>query len=121
MSQRRKRAAAPTKSAKARKASKPAKGRAEKRIVIKPAATKVEGPDEIEAIKLAMEMHKAGKTIGWVRKRMERILVDENNKPLDPSFLISQFEAFNYRYKSTEKHNLRRKPDRRLDKDLDSR
>jgi hypothetical protein len=80
---------------------------------------------KIAGIELAIEMHKSGKTIRWIRKKMTNILLDENDNPLKASFISSQFAAFGYDYKKTEKGmkwtKLHRKPDIKLDNELDRR
>jgi hypothetical protein len=79
----------------------------------------------ITALQLAIDMHKSGKTIAWIRRKMKDILVDENDNPLDASFLPNEFSRFGYDFKKMEESpewkRLHKKIDRRREKDLDQR
>ena len=81
--------------------------------------------DHVAAIKLAIEMHKSGKTIAWIRDRLKMSLRDGRASPLPASFLPEQFAVFGYNYKKREKivqwKKLHQKPNQKIDAALEQR
>ena len=65
---------------------------------------KVVDQDYVAAVKLAIEMHKSGKTIAWIRNKLKASLRYGKASPLSASFLAEQFAAFDYDYKKREKN-----------------
>ena len=65
--------------------------------------TELKDPDQIAAIKLAIEMHKSGQTINSISKKMQKMLVNESGKPLVKTFLADQFAKHKYDYKKRER------------------
>jgi len=86
---------------------------------------KVVDQDYVAAVKLAIEMHKSGKTIAWIRNRLKASLRYGKTNSLPASFIPEQFAAFDYDYKKREKtpqwKKLHQKPDSKLDAALEQR
>jgi hypothetical protein len=86
---------------------------------------KIVDRDQIAGIQLAIDMHKSGKSIAWIRNRMKRVLKDERNKPLPASFFPEKFAAFGYDHRKKEKteqwKSLHRKPNAKADAALEQR
>ena len=55
---------------------------------------KVVDQDYVAAVKLAIEMHKSGKTIAWIRNRLKASLRYGKTNSLPASFIPEQFAAF---------------------------
>ena len=94
-------------------------------LVLGKAVMTFKDPDQIAAIKIAIGMHKSGKTIDQIRRKMTKILLDESGKQLGMKFVADQFAKRRYNYKKREQSSgwkaLHRKPDAKLDQTLNRR
>lgn len=87
--------------------------------------TELKDPAQKNVIQLAIDMHKSGKTIDTIRKKMGKILLDDSGKRLAKTFLADQFAKHKYDYKKRERSpgwkSLHREPNTKIDLALNRR